>query len=129
MQEDDLYLNLRLLKRHEQLRELRIGNLIIDEHGHIHEMSIDLFKNIEINGWGEFIPLTEGWLLRCGYIKSNSRFTSKGTFDLFTYNNKYFHLVSEGVEIEIRHVHQLQNLYFALTGEELNIKDKAPIPA
>lgn len=43
-----------------------------------------------------------------------------------TVNENCTHCFTDGTfAAEIKHVHQLQNLYFALTGEELTLKDKA----
>jgi hypothetical protein len=55
---------------------------------------------------------------------------------IFPYHNDYehcliinldadenFYTVLNGVKLILKHVHQLQNLYFALTGEELTIKE------
>jgi hypothetical protein len=39
------------------------------------------------------------------------------------WNDGIFYLIRYGFINHIKHVHQLQNLYFALTGEELTIKD------
>jgi hypothetical protein len=50
-------------------------------------------------------------------------FTIKGLF-FSTSNLEGFHLVNFDDMINIRYVHQLQNLYFALTGEELTIKNE-----
>jgi hypothetical protein len=67
------------------------------------------------------IPLTEEWLIKfgfkkingCGYRKPNfkgSIWTNPGTW---RFNN---------FMVDVKHVHQLQNLYFALTKKELTIK-------
>jgi hypothetical protein len=106
--------------------ELRIGNYVNDRfdaevtvcditHGGINlnygysTISIDELKPI---------PLTEEWLLRFGFDKpfktvGDFERWQKGEFRLL--NGKLLPLSN----VEIQHVHQLQNLYFALTGEEL----------
>lgn len=81
------------------------------------------------------IPLTEEWLIKFGF----ERVTPMGS----TYDNNYAYelkdwgrialkngvLVSDqyyfldGLCFDIKHVHQLQNLYFTLTGKELTIKE------
>lgn len=79
----------------------------------------------------EPIPLTEEWLLKFGFEKSNNN-TEFYTFDL---SKLSIHLKSKQyadgrtyfnswciIEKQIEYVHQLQNLYFALTQEELKIK-------
>lgn len=72
------------------------------------------------------IPLTEEWLLKMGFDeidieenKNNVRvFHLNGIYCNTLYGVYYYsHLLKQ-----IKHVHQLQNLYFALTGEELEVK-------
>ena len=73
------------------------------------------------------IPLTEEWLLKFGFNKDLIGWDligwDKGDFDLRQYGNESgyrdYGLQFSGLGIEIIYVHQLQNLYFALTGEEL----------
>ena len=79
-------------------------------------------------------PLTEKWLLRFGAKDNDSYFNLLGYPDFkiswsirIIKNNerKAFFLddnFPECFQIKLEHVHQLQNLYFALTGEELTLK-------
>lgn len=73
------------------------------------------------------IPLTEEWLVKFGFKKDSNPFAG-GVFDspimgnhidynsgIFTYRNYSTSL------IDILYTHQLQNLFFALTGSELTI--------
>jgi hypothetical protein len=75
------------------------------------------------------ISLTEEWLLKFGFIDLNERCGLKGIFSIIY---KHIHINIETMSyceidyeeniidiIRVEHVHQLQNLYFALTGEEL----------
>ena len=75
----------------------------------------------------EPIPLTEEWLLKFGFdsdpyqdmyvlgwLKINCDKT-RGGLELWVEN-------ITGNVVYLQHVHSLQNLYFALTGEELTIK-------
>jgi len=74
------------------------------------------------------IPLTEEWLLKFGF-KQSGYFTflgdkylrfKIGRMGAYTIDKKEFIFeVNEHDLCEIQYVHQLQNLYFALTGEEL----------
>ncbi len=91
------------------------------------------------------IPLTEKWLLRFGfesegeggsaYLKLNN-LVHLCCFVDFESNLDYVkfymlelmgdineHDETCGIPIKMQYVHQLQNLYFALTGEELKPKD------
>ena len=71
----------------------------------------------------ELLPLTVDWLLKFGFIKStiyyelkcNKQFEIKISLSNSVYgylNNAY---------LSIQYVHELQNLYLDLTGEELTI--------
>jgi hypothetical protein len=87
----------------------------------------------------EGIPITEEWLfkfgfhLRDGFSNTFKLNLEKHQYDCseITYSEKEGLLrFSNGKEKgttlipHIKHVHQLQNLYFALTGEELTIKQQ-----
>ena len=116
--------------------ELRLNNFIFDDNG-------DTTKVFSLSGYGcpeinddqvsnryKPIPLTEEWLVKFGFekdieTKSWSILTSLEKFDyLFEISNKYQHYFQpDFARIDIKYVHQLQNLYFALTGEELTLKE------
>ena len=73
------------------------------------------------------IPLTEEWLVKFGFkIEGKTWGNTNYSKDfsgiwLQDRGELYKCTISNGNKhIEIRYVHQLQNLYFALTGEELN---------
>lgn len=75
------------------------------------------------------IPLTEEWLLKFGFVEDSSLYFSK-TLEPYCqlfYNRKDKTICigvryeAGGTELKFLHVHQLQNLYFALTGEEITI--------
>jgi len=112
--------------------ELRIGNYVefnMHEPNYHHpiEDGIDI-DNADI--WNP-IPLTEEWLLKFGFCQSekdevyydglfNYALNSyKSIWHFYAHNevngNKWFLR-------DLQYVHQLQNLYFALIGEELIIK-------
>ena len=83
------------------------------------------------------IPLSEEWLLKFGFESVNS-FINNEIWRVTNYhkgNEKYGLKLFKGINdpeclyffhgnvgLKIEYVHQLQNLYFALTGEELTIK-------
>ena len=81
----------------------------------------------------EPIPLTEEWLFKFGFRDNNYSF-DKDIFHISwsvrvisTNVRSLFFLdgeIPDDWKINIKYVHQLQNLYFALTGEELEIKEK-----
>ena len=64
------------------------------------------------------IPLTDEWLDKFGFDGWD-----KGVYTMILSNGNFMKIgCEEAVGKNIKHVHQLQNLYFALTGEELIIK-------
>ena len=68
------------------------------------------------------IPLTEEWLERFGFEYSDLNGDS-GLWKIppFQIYGKYNQFIYE-YALDVNYVHQLQNLYFSLTGEELTIK-------
>lgn len=125
-----------------QANELRIGNLI-----YINEVAREVsaiepygvtFQYIDVHvdtGYAGFenitpITITEEWLLKAGfeyldygYFKRHTESQTNLDWNLET----GLYLVNDnGEELKefdhIQYVHQLQNLYFALTGKELEFK-------
>jgi len=126
-------------------KDLRIGNLIthksevikvtgIGEYG-IQSKEGDRILNSRYSTPDlEPIPLTEEWLVKMGFDKYRNCFLTYKK----VYEKDYIHIrifrsgaISfiiknrEGNDEykQLKSVHQLQNLYFALTGEELTIKE------
>jgi hypothetical protein len=69
------------------------------------------------------ILLTEEWLLKFGFEQGRNEWSKDGEcFEWFS--DGYYFTAGDGCKIGlvIKYVHQLQNIYFALTGEELTIK-------
>jgi len=127
-------------------KEFRIGNLY-SQFGNVHEVTWVTIKELEKAPveqlWCKPIQLTEDWLLKTDLILSDDSGDIK-YFDIP--NTKYFicldhddvsfgfyPIMNNKTEIIILEwwslgipVHQFQNLYFALTGQELAIVN--PIP-
>lgn len=78
------------------------------------------------------IPLTEEWLVRFGFELLDGSLSrkvfEKGYLKFKVISHEYgidFYFGNGGAYyIKPRFVHNLQNLYFALTGEELTIKEQ-----
>lgn len=73
------------------------------------------------------IPITEDWLLRFGFEKeSDLSFSIINKLQIDLISNKFSFYMKWGNIMRqistIKHIHQLQNLYFALTGEELSYR-------
>lgn len=115
------------------VKELRIGNLIFLELG-LPGLNVHTIKGQDIadiaNGKVTLtsltpIPLTPEWLERCGFanepIGSNSYI--KEDVKIFNFNDDGIYKMWN-YKVEVKNVHQLQNLYFALTGEELTINNE-----
>lgn len=108
--------------------ELRVGNKVLcnkflshnTDTGTKYELveTIVTVENIKDCKHFEPIPLTEQWLLRFGFAEN------KHTIGCFGNNviGIYFRNGEGNYNIaKFKYVHQLQNLYFALTGEELPV--------
>ena len=117
-----------------KITELRIGNWIKSpiESGGKFEKVIRL--DSDKDGYNHFIdhcnpiPLTEDILLNCGFeYMYKNEWLSKGMFGIradlkyFVYGFPTLYTDKELFVCNIKHLHQLQNLYFALTGEELEV--------
>lgn len=117
--------------------ELRIGNQILVNGVPVvvgYGIITDLYqknKGIKNNYLDTLtfapIPLTEEWFLRAGFKKESLELP----IEIFDVNNVFnWHEEDGGMvitfgyygRIKIQYFHQLQNLYFALTGQELTIK-------
>ena len=116
------------------VQELRIGNIVIDpqHYGGETQIEIDCINyTSETKQWYHSlkpIPLTEEWLLKLGFEKQENGWKKLCICNDWTY--LYWERLA-GLELSvnkhsvmlphINHIHQLQNLYFALTGQELTI--------
>ncbi|MEN5306801.1 hypothetical protein ABE425_04755 [Chryseobacterium cucumeris] len=103
-------------------QELRLGNKVL-RNGIIVTVDNQTFWDVEkYPDQYEPIELNEDWLLKFGFHKVQYSFWING---LAVHNNTpfEFYILYEQNRTYIKYVHQLQNLYFALTGEELKIKE------
>lgn len=121
--------------------ELRIGNWVLyqGQFKIVRYIQIDRIGSIKKNLQPQTIllskchgiPLTEEILLKCGFeysepfpnircilIKDNFEIGLDG--DDFSLNQMSVR-INKAIIIKVKYLHQLQNLYFALTGQELEI--------
>ena len=117
-----------------EARELRIGNFVMKNRV-VTSATLNIIADIELyqnQGFNNFepIPLTEEWLKRIGaeYKGEDSDDTRAymlriGTFNFWSDSSNDFSTIEFSDRIAVKYVHQLQNLYFALTSEELEFKD------
>lgn len=135
-----------------EAKDLRIGNLVnyrindeLDERKEWFEPSvIDADDLMNIDDYYKPIPLTEYWLLKFGFEKviyESDDFGYETNYELdikgvgyISYSDDFSCALfgsKESSKNELgflpnwdncKHVHSIQNLYFALTGEELTLK-------
>jgi hypothetical protein len=123
-----------------EAKELRIGNYFYDRGNKVlrldwwedinklsSDMSVDGIKvhpMTEHIGKAKPIPLTKDWLVNLGFVSDDYGEYNKGPYTLdqeYTDKGIYNFVINEEtcLDIDIKYVHQLQNLYFALTNVEL----------
>lgn len=112
-------------------KELRIGNWFQEDMtcGSYAQITAEQILDLDNDPLDDFyqpIPLTEEWLLKFGFKKDlgNDLYLESTSTSFFVWQNNRVELLDDENNICICHcqyVHQLQNLYFALTGEELTI--------
>jgi hypothetical protein len=118
--------------------DVRIGNSVLDKDGNIKTVFAILSNGLVFDfnqyigtpiEWCNPMPLTEEWLIKVGFIKLDS----EGYFYIHEYNMGF--KVSEDLKmvawnnlhldgVKIEYLHQLQNLFYAITNEELTIKNE-----
>lgn len=105
--------------------EIKLGNIIKQGRIDYIEANDETIIYIRCNGGyvdqAEPEPLTEEWLFKFGFKKVYHYYYLNNARHM-GFNEEYgFFNVTNDIQIE--YVHQLQNLYFAITGEELTIKE------
>jgi len=120
------------------IKELRVGNYVrdcVESGGKIHQLTIHNFGS-DKDGYSHYIdlcnpiPLTEEWLIKFGFTKEY--YDEKNHKEGYTYtivlpiigelcqsDKKDYVFDIEQDKLRLKFVHQLQNLYFALTGTEM----------
>jgi hypothetical protein len=112
--------------------DLRIGNLIYMPNGNVGKVGYEViraFVVLEPKPDYKPIELTEEYILRFGFEK----FSGVGLFRIvnkdltmslmIAFTGIHYTLSITAPSSPIKYVHQLQNIYFALVGEELVLED------
>lgn len=108
---------------YREVKQLLVGGVITNGKFPKDQLTYDL---------AEGIPLTKEWLVKFGFDMNEYKlgeypFWEVGDFELLYDEEKeeffYVHSYEGDKDTPINHVHQLQNLYFALCGVELEIKN------
>jgi hypothetical protein len=112
-------------------KELRLGNLFIEENSNkiIEVIGLEknrvVFSGMFVDKWqAKPIPLIEEWLEKLGFTKELDGLYRKNKSELIEilfYANGWQVTTQSVCLNHIKYVHQLQNLYFALTGAELTV--------
>jgi hypothetical protein len=113
-----------------EAKELRIGNCIL-KNGSNYIVDtlffVDVYDGTAMGFDLQPIPLTEEWLLKFGFKRrynAPAMLINYGELQsVFTINivkNEFYFTYGD---LQVKYLHQLQNLYFALTNEELTIKE------
>ncbi len=120
-------------------RELRIGNYVEiyqgNKVGFVDNCIVESIYGYEVNGYSDDdihpIPITQKWLFKFGFIWHNQEYYNGVIYIKNAHISSSFpwglypEELGSGMIIKnhkkLQYVHQLQNLYFAITGEELVI--------
>jgi penicillin-binding protein-related factor A (putative recombinase) len=118
-----------------QVNELRIGNWVERENGIWQKISAYDYEHADFEKL-QPIVLTSERLVKAGFEKSSVPISSKYYYKKESHKFIFIFVGEDGVYVsfldkniqstaefflQVSHLHQLQNLYFALTGEELPI--------
>lgn len=118
------------------LKELRIGNYIFSNSSKLPYWEISSEDFSFMNGHEVHyhpVELTEEWLIKLGFKNTYDQYFEHENMPFFElldsgrgegYNNgwRMFNNSGNSIIFAIKSVHQLQNLYYALTGDELCVK-------
>lgn len=113
-----------------QANELRIGNWVKDSFGYL---VIGVNAKVEFASAYEPITLTPEILEKCGFDDFKSNVYGNDEYIELDLDGDIYNVFIKQINIDetidsilmhnqIKYLHQLQNLYFALTGEELTFK-------
>jgi hypothetical protein len=107
--------------------ELRIGNFFYpdvdgDAYAKITAKDILELYSDPIDDYYKALLLTEEWLIKFGFEKTPLHYFKKDGI-ILSVEDFYYECFLGSNSVIIKYVHQLQNLYFALTNQELEVKN------
>lgn len=113
-----------------EAKELRVGNQLIDytaEPPLVFTLNLENWVKIASFNYEDILPLpvTEEWLLNAGFeLIGPKYYTCKGYHytEIKEVNVTCTDGKKQRIAKDINHAHQVQNLWYALTGEDLVIK-------
>jgi hypothetical protein len=108
--------------------ELRIGNWVLYPHTQLEPFRIEYPRQIELAGIVQPIPLTPEILEAAGFEKDSPEgwYTIQPNpwsqkMQIFFPAGDVPHYADGAFSPNVQYLHQLQNLYFSLTGTELKV--------
>jgi hypothetical protein len=117
-----------------EAKELMIGNYVLQDNEFIKGITSNSIHKFDL-GFIKLEPIliTEEWLFKFGFKDRSGTLKNKmsygieiGKMEIAWYrqdNKTRFQTIENGFILKyVNYVHELQNLYFSLTGEELIIK-------
>jgi len=115
--------------------ELRIGNWYVNQWGEYLQVDADLFGADNLETYANPIPITAEILEKCGFVFGATSSTMwgikdsdgdwlefEGIFNGILEPYMYYTGANISQKAKPKHLHQLQNLYYSLTNEELIYK-------
>ena len=111
-----------------QVNEIRQGNYLLDRFNEIEELiQFDTFNWLEDDYCG--IKLNDDWFNNCGFSKKvlkTKTFYTNGNVEFEKGNKRsgcYYLRGWKGYHKGIKYLHELQNLYFNLIGDDLTVSN------
>ena len=105
--------------------ELRIGNCVVNSYGN-EALVESIHPNIGLHNEWKPIALTDQWFDNFGFNRYADCWSHPKGLDIVLANKKSGGQIvlvpNPNYCMELELVHQLQNLYFALTSKELSLK-------
>lgn len=112
-------------------QDLRIGNYLMLENGEFLKVNYETIRCLVVlqdKPNYKSIPLTEEILFKCGFTNIGNNYEKEWLLIHTHLPTGEFHFLLNEPNTgkykitNLKHLHQLQNLYYCLTGKELEVK-------